>query len=87
MQDPFQYPDKPPEWFAEIKREKRRAYMEKYLGRPIGKHGGYRKGAGRKKEKPYTHLVGVQLTRIQVMLLEDKGGIGFGIQKLIEEYL
>ena len=53
IDDPFDYPEpfKPsqtPEKL-ELKAEKRRAYRAKRLGRPIGRHGGYRKGAGRKR--------------------------------------
>jgi hypothetical protein len=86
IDDPFVYPDNP-DWLILKKRELRRQYMERYLGRPIGKHGGYRPGAGRKKYKKFTHEVKVNLNNIQVMLLEEMGGIEVGIQKLIEEHL
>lgn len=87
MESPFDYDNKKPDWVIEIEREKRRAYRAKRLGRPIGKHGGYRPGAGRPKVKKYTDEVKVNLTKIQRMLLEDMGGVEIGIQKLIEEHL
>ena len=51
MEDPFVY--QKPEWLLEMEREKRRAARAKRLGRAIGSHGGSRKGAGRKRERPY----------------------------------
>lgn len=87
MENPFDYETKKPEWVVLIEREKRRAARAKRLGRAIGKHGGYRKGAGRPKTKVYTDEVKINLTNIQRMLLEDMGGIEIGIQKLIEEHL
>ena len=91
--DPFNYPApfKPPKTEEQIEdlREKRRAYRAKKLGRPIGKHGGYRKGAGRPRVREWTHKVYLELDRIQVKLLEDIGGgdIHKGVQSLIERNL
>ena len=92
IDDPFDYPEpfKPsrtPEKL-EIKAEKRRAYRAKRLGRPIGKHGGYRKGAGRKRIKPYTHKAFITLDSIQLKLIEDlgQGDLNKGIQQLVEKY-
>lgn len=90
--DPFQYPE--PFKASELpeKKEqalnKRREYRAKKLGRPIGKHGGYRPGAGRPRTRPYTHIAYVTLDRIQLKLIEDLGQGNFnqGIQQLIERY-
>jgi len=91
--DPFSdYPEpfKPPktEEQKEDLREKRRAYRAKKLGRPIGKHGGYRKGAGRKRTREWTHRAYLNLDRIQVKLLEDlgNGDLSNGVQHLVEKY-
>ena len=92
LDDPFDYPEpfKPPitEDKKEEIREKRRAYRAKKLGRPIGKHGGYRKGAGRKRTRAWTHRAYLVLDRIQVKLLEDlgKGDLSNGVQHLVEKY-
>ena len=85
MENPFEY--KKPEWLIQIEREKRRAYREKKLGRPLGQHGGYRPGAGRKRKKQWTEQVKVNLTRLQKMLLDEMGGVEAGIQKLIDQHL
>lgn len=90
--DPFQYPE--PFKASELpeKKEqalnKRREYRAKKLGRPIGKHGGYRPGAGRPRVRNYTHMVPVLLDRIQIKLLEDlgQGDLYKGIQQAIERY-
>ena len=87
MENPYDFKPDTPEWFKEKQREKRRKYREKRLGRPIGKHGGNHPGAGRPRTKTYTHIVHVNLTRIQTMLLEEMGGIEYGLQRLIGEHL
>ena len=85
LEDPFVYVK--PDWLKEIEREKRRAARSKRLGRPIGTWGGRRKGAGNKKTRDWTHEVRLNLTRIQVQILEDmgKGVLRDGIQALINE--
>lgn len=87
--DPFeQYPDKPPEWFSEIKRAKLRAKREKKLGRPVGTWGGRRKGAGRPKEKEDTPFDLVLNSLQRRMLLElGNGNLNKGIQVLIDQNL
>jgi hypothetical protein len=92
LEDPFDYPEpfKPqdiPEKAEEL-REKRRAYRAKKLGRPVGKHGGYRPGAGRPRVREYTHTAYIKLDNIQVKLLEELGGgdLYHGIQKAIERF-
>jgi hypothetical protein len=85
LEDPFVY--EKPDFIKEIEREKRREARSKRLGRPIGTWGGRRKGAGTKKTRDYTHEVRLNLTRIQVQILEDmgKGILRDGIQALINE--
>lgn len=92
--DPFSdYPEpfKPPitEDKKEEIREKRRQYRAKKLGRPIGKHGGYRKGAGRPRTRTYTNRVYVTLDRIQTKILMDlgEGNLSKGVQKMIERHI
>lgn len=91
LDDPFEYPE--PFKYTEEKRqslaEKRREYRAKKLGRPIGKHGGYRKGSGRKKTRPWTHEVKLELQSIQVQLIKDmgQGDLDKGVQLLIEKYV
>lgn len=87
FEDPFVY--EKPDWLKEIQREKRRAVRAKRLGRPIGKHGGYRKGAGRKRKNPYDTIVYIKHTRIQKQILLDMGNgdLSAGVQKLIDENL
>jgi len=96
FRDPFADYDniKPPEWFSEEKREKNRARRAKKLGRPIGKHGGRRKGAGRKATKPKINVVEglnvvFKLNRIQELSLKEMGDgdVNAGIQALIDKYL
>ena len=86
LEDPFVY--EKPEFIKQIEREKRRAARAKRLGRPVGTWGGRRKGAGVKKTRDYTHEVRLNLSRIQVQILEDmgKGKIRDGIQALINEH-
>ena len=92
IDDPFDYPAefKPPKTEEQINelREKRRAYRAKRLGRPIGKHGGYRKGSGRPRKREWTHRAYLVLDKIQVKLLEDlgNGDMHKGIQQLVEKY-
>ena len=90
FEDPFsQYPDKPPEWFAEIERQKQRNKRSKRLGRPIGKHGGRRPGAGRPKEKKEEKPFNLVLNSIQEKNLLDlgSGDLNKGIQVLVDKYL
>jgi len=86
LEDPFVY--EKPEFLKEIEREKRRAARSKRLGRPIGTWGGRRKGAGTKKKLDYTHEIRVNLTRIQLQILEDMGNgdLRKGLQALINEH-
>ncbi len=90
--DPFDYPEpfKPSQLPGrkEELAQKRREYRAKKLGRPIGKHGGYRPGAGRPRVRNYTHIAYVLLDNIQVKLLEELGGgdLRHGIQKAIERF-
>lgn len=92
LDDPFDYPEpfkasKLPEKQEELA-DKRREYRAKKLGRPIGKHGGYRPGAGRPRVRNYTHIAYVLLDNIQVKLLEElgHGDLQRGIQQAIERY-
>ena len=87
LEDPFVY--EKPDWLKELQREKRRAARAKRLGRPVGKHGGYRKGAGRKRKIPYDSIVYINHTRIQKQILLDMGNgdLSAGVQKLIDENL
>jgi hypothetical protein len=92
LDDPFDYPEpfkasKLPERQDELA-ERRRQKRAQKLGRPIGKHGGYRPGAGRKKTRNYTHIAYIKLDNIQVKLLEDlgKGDLHHGIQQAIERF-
>ena len=87
MEDPFAY--QKPEWILEMERDKRRAARAKRLGRAIGSHGGSRKGAGRKRERPYDSIVYIDHTRIQYQILMDmgKGDLSAGVQALIDEHL
>lgn len=90
FEDPFsQYPDKPPEWFAEIERQKQRNKRSKRLGRPIGKHGGRRPGAGRPKEKKEEKPFNLVLNSIQEKSLLElgSGDLNKGIQVLVDKYL
>lgn len=93
FEDPFQYPEpfkssQLPERRNELA-ERRRQKRAKKLGRPIGKHGGYRPGAGRKRARDYTHIAYVKLNRIQVLLLQElgNGDLHHGIQIAIERHL
>ena len=91
--DPFEsYPEpfKPAKTEEQIEnlREKRRAYRAKRLGRPVGKHGGHRKGAGRKRVRNYNHVVYVLLDSIQEKLILDlgQGDMNKAFQQLAEKY-
>ena len=88
LDNPFQYPDKPPEWFLELARAKRRAKRSKKLGRPIGSWGGRRPGAGRPKEKT-EEAATFTLNSLQKKMLTEMGNgdINKGIQALIDQYL
>jgi len=86
---PFQYPDEEEANKIAI-REKRREARAKRLGRPIGRHGGYRPGAGRKgiSNRKYDFWIGVKVNRVQRMLLEEEHGtVQAGIQALIDKNL
>jgi len=87
IDDPFVY--KKPEWLVLEEREKRREARAKRLGRPVGKWGGRRKGAGKKRERPYDAKVYINHTRMQYLLLMDmgEGDLSAGVQKLIDEKL
>ena len=92
LDDPFDYPEpfkasQIPEKRDELA-QKRREYRSKKLGRPIGKHGGYRPGAGRPRVRTYTHIAYVLLDKIQVKLLEElgQGDLQCGIQQAIEKF-
>lgn len=93
IDDPFDYPQpfKTPKTEEKQKelRDKRRAYRAKKLGRPIGNHGGYRKGAGRKRTREWTHRAYLVLDRIQVKLIEDlgNGDLSNGIQELVRKHI
>lgn len=88
LDDPFQYPDKPPEWFLELARAKRRSKRSAKLGRPIGTWGGRRSGAGRPKEKT-EEAATFKLNPIQRKMLAEMGDgdINKGIQALIDQHL
>ena len=93
IDDPFENypaPFKAPKTEEQINelRERRRAYRAKRLGRPIGNHGGYRKGSGRPRKREWTHRAYLVLDKIQVKLLEDlgNGDMHKGIQQLVEKY-
>jgi hypothetical protein len=82
LDDPFElYPE------IQKEREKQRKLQEKIAkkGR-VGKRGGYRPGAGRKRQRPYDYIVGINVNTIQESLLKEMGNgdIRLGIQKLIE---
>ena len=87
FEDPFQY--EKPQWIVEKEREKRRAARARRLGRPIGKWGGYRKGAGRKRERKYDHMVGININRIQEQILREMGNgdLSAGVVALINEHI
>lgn len=90
MIDPFDY-TKGEEWLAAVQKKARqdaqRRYREKKLGRPMGKHGGYRPNAGRPSNRKYDYWIGVKVNNIQKLLLEELGGtVQGGIQKLIETH-
>lgn len=87
MDDPFDY--KTPEGIKKKKAAYDRARRERMLGRPIGKHGGYRPGAGKKKKLPWTDKLWITLTRIQRQILIDmgKGDLNKGVEALIKEYI
>ena len=86
MDDPFVY-----KTFEELRKQKKREYdrkrKERILGRPLGKHGGYRPGSGRKRKIPWTDKAFLFLTRIQKQILIDmgKGDLSKGVQALIKE--
>ena len=90
LEDPFsQYPDRPPDWFTELKRSKQRAKRSEKLGRPIGSWGGSRKGAGRPKTKTDENPFNLVLNSLQrKSLLElGNGDLNKGIQVLIDQNL
>lgn len=87
LEDPFQY--EKPQWLVEKEREKRRAARARRLGRPIGQWGGSRKGAGRKRERIYDHMVGININRVQEQILREMGNgdLSSGVVALINEHI
>lgn len=87
LEDPFQY--EKPQWLVEKEREQRRAARARRLGRPVGKWGGARKGAGRKRLRVYDYMVGININRIQEQVLRDMGNgdLSAGVVALINEHI
>jgi len=94
-EDPFVYPKQytKEEWKVLKQREAQKRYRDKKRGGPPQPRGGKREGAGRKssgvvKDKR-TIPIFLDLTRIQVLLLVDKGNgiLSRGVQALVEEHL
>lgn len=84
--DPFDYTigiEREKERLRELNRKNR----AKRLGRPIGKHGGKRPGAGRPRVRKFDHEIGINVTRIQEKILLDmgNGSVERGVQALIKE--
>ena len=85
---PFVYPEGTPQWKKERKREYRRQWWAKKLGREIGEWGGKREGAGRPKNKVQENF-NLNLNNIQRMNLKEigDGSIERGIQRLIDRHV
>ena len=68
-------------------RELNRKKRERKLGRPIGKHGGRRAGAGRPRTRKFDYEIGINVTRVQEQILKDmgNGSIEKGVNALIKE--
>jgi hypothetical protein len=88
LENPFKYPDKPPEWIVSKKQQQRRKYREKKLGRPLGEWGGKRAGAGRPRQKT-KEFFQLKINNIQRLNLEEMGDgdLTKGIQKLIDMHV
>jgi hypothetical protein len=86
IDSPFVYPEGTPQWKKERKREYRRQWWAKKLGREIGEWGGKREGAGRPKNKVQENF-NLNLNNIQRMNLKEigDGSIERGIQRLIDK--
>ena len=88
IDSPFIYPEGTPQWKKERKREYRRQWWAKKLGRKIGEWGGKREGAGRPKNKVQENF-NLNLNNIQRMNLKEigDGSIERGIQRLIDKHV
>ena len=88
IENPFIYPIGTPQWKKERKREYRRQWWAKKLGREIGEWGGKREGAGRPKNKVQENF-NLNLNNIQRMNLKEigDGSIERGIQRLIDRHV
>lgn len=88
IDSPFVYPEGTPQWKKERKREYRRQWWAKKLGREIGEWGGKREGAGRPKSKVQENF-NLNLNNIQRMNLKEigDGSIERGIQRLIDRHV
>ena len=88
IDSPFVYPEGTPQWKKERKREYRRQWWAKKLGREIGECGGKREGAGRPKNKVQENF-NLNLNNIQRMNLKEigDGSIERGIQRLIDKHV
>ena len=88
IDSPFVYPKGTPQWKKERKREYRRQWWAKKLGREIGEWGGKREGAGRPKNKVQENF-NLNLNNIQRMNLKEigDGSIERGIQRLIDKHV
>ena len=86
IDSPFVYPEGTPQWKKERKKEYRRQWWAKKLGREIGEWGGKREGAGRPKNKVQENF-NLNLNNIQRMNLKEigDGSIERGIQRLIDK--
>ena len=86
IDSPFVYPEGTPQWKKERKREYRRQWWAKKLGREIGEWGGKREGAGRPKNKVKENF-NLNLNNIQRMNLKEigDGSIERVIQRLIDK--
>lgn len=88
IENPFKYPEGTPDWIKEKKRQYRRDWWAKKLGREIGEWGGKREGAGRPKSKSQENF-SLNLNNIQRMNLKEigDGSIERGIQRLIDKHV
>jgi hypothetical protein len=88
IENPFVYPEGTPDWKKEKKREYRRQWWAKKLGREIGEWGGKREGAGRPKNKVQENY-NLKMNNIQRLNLKElgDGSIERGIQRLIDRHV
>ena len=88
IDSPFVYQEGTPQWKKERKREYRRQWWAKKLGREIGEWGGKRECAGRPKNKVQENF-NLNLNNIQRMNLKEigDGSIERGIQRLIDKHV